>query len=118
MHIQELEDDLLDEETARVATIDAALDIEDQARAGGALVMVLAQARDEAISALNDLVQVETQDPTVRALQWKVTRYDDLCRFVRGILDAGRAAREDLSEDQQAALERQIRGGRSEPKDT
>jgi hypothetical protein len=110
--------EVLDSEYARVEAIDAARDLFDQVRSSGAITVILLSARDEAVGAMHDLVDADPEDAkAVRALQWKVKRYDDLCGWIRSIIERGREATEDLTEEQAADLEKLIRGDEAELKD-
>jgi len=112
--------EILDEEYARIATLDAALEVaHGLKKPSSALRFILDQARDDARQAVSDLVSCDPFDGNkVRDLQWKVTRFTDLHDYLAKIMEAGRYATEDLSEDKAAELEAMLRGEEAQPKDT
>lgn len=110
--------EVLDTERARVEAIDAGWDVFEQFRNSGALTKILVKAREEAIDALQRLVEADPFKPEViRDLQWQVTRYDALCQWIETIVESAQAATEDLTAEQAAAIEQMLRGEDSEPKD-
>ncbi len=112
-------EEMLAEETDRVETIDAAFELLDQLRnSKGAVRMILLQAHEDARKAVAALMSCDPEDAgRVRALQWQAGRFDELARYVNGILEAGRAAFEDLSAEQAAELETLIRTDRQQAQD-
>lgn len=106
-----------EEERSRVETIDAALDLTYQLKTNGAVAMILDQARDDARDAVRRLVDCDPENPrAIRELQWRITRFDDLSRYVQMIVEHGDAARADLTAEQAAKLERLLGRG-DQPKD-
>lgn len=104
-------EELMDDEYARVLALDAGLDAERLLEKGGAFRALLEAARDEALAAMDDLIsKAFTALEDVREAQWKVTRYQDLIRWISNIVEQGEVARSDLSEEEGARLEQMIRG--------
>lgn len=114
----ETRQEMLDNEYARVVALDAARDIQQQFRASGAITLLIEDARETAIAALDALVRCDPFKPEiVRELQWRVRRYDMLCAWVLRVIEGGEAATEDLSAEQSAELDKLLRGDEAEPKD-
>lgn len=103
--------EMLNVEFARAEAIDAAVDALSQlGRGDSALKALIDAARETAIEAIGALVRVDPEDAKqVRELQWRVTRYEDLCTWVKEILDTGRAASEELTAEQAAQLAQELR---------
>lgn len=100
-----------DAEYARVEAIDAGFDVLHQITQGGAIAIIIDEAREKAIAALNRLVRADPDNPKeIRDLQWQVTRYDDLCRWIAQIIETARQAREDITDEEAAALAKLLRG--------
>lgn len=105
-------------EYARVEAIDAGLDALHQLTNTGALRVMIDEAREEAISALNALVRADPENPNlIRDLQWRVTRYDSLCRWIAGIIEKAQQARDDITDEQAAELAVMLRGDETEQED-
>jgi hypothetical protein len=104
-------DDLMDDDFLRIVAIEDATNAEVLMRSGGAFAALLQKAFDEAKGALEALISIDTEDMSViRRLQWKVTRYDDLVRWIKEIMADGEAAQEGMSEEEAVSLQRLIRG--------
>lgn len=104
-------DELMDDEYARVLALDAGLDAERLMDKGGAFRALIEAARDEALAAMETLISTAfTSLDGVREAQWRVTRYQDLIRWISNIVEQGEVARSDLSEEEGERLERMIRG--------
>ena len=111
-------DELVDDEILRIEALDAADDLLRQFKDQGALVAILHHARLEAADAYSSIATCDPFDgATIRELQWRITRFSDLCRWIRRIHDTGELAAADLTEEQAAELERLRRGEEAEAKD-
>jgi hypothetical protein len=110
-------EEAMDDEYLRVLAIDAAADAEVLLGRGGAWAALIEKARDEALGALETLIHRDFTDlREVREMQWRATRYSDLCRWIKQIEEAGEAARDDMTEEEVHDL-RQVYRGETEPKD-
>lgn len=111
-------EEVLDAEFARVEAIDAGLDAVHQMTRGGVLRVLIEEAREKAIDALQALVRADPEDAkTIRELQWQVTRYDDLCRWIKDIAEDARNKSEDITAEQAASLARLIKGDEADLED-
>ena len=104
-------DELMDEEFLRVEALDDLADCERLLSRGGAFETLIIKAREQAMAALEMMVQgnFETIEQ-VRALQWEVRRYDALCQWISEIVDHGETVRESLTEEDDEMLEQILRG--------
>ena len=81
---------------AAASDIEAQLSIKNGQRP---VVMMLQYAKIEAASALGALVSADPEDPKlIRKLQNEVARFDDLCRWLREVVIAGKEAEEELTD--------------------
>lgn len=111
-------EEAMDDEYLRVLAIDAAAQAEILLSRGGAWETLIEKARAEALDALNELIQCDFTDiRQVRERQWRVTRYESLCRWIKQIEEAGEASREDMTEEEVMELKTMISRGETEPKD-
>jgi hypothetical protein len=112
------QDELRDAAYARVLAIEAAADAELLLRRGGAWEALIEKARDEALGAMEMLISTPFTDlAQVKDLQWQVSRYDALCRWVKEIEDAGEAAHSDMSADEEFIVGQMLSRGETEPQD-
>lgn len=86
------------------------VDASDMIENGGPLREILLRAFGEAKDALIELVNAQTEDTAIRALQWKVRRYDDLVTWTRDIINNGREAAQELDEGAREAILNIVRG--------
>lgn len=111
-------DEVLDAEYARVEAIDAGLDAYHQLTKSGPLRIIIDEARRDALIALDMLVKVDPNEAKeIRELQWAVTRYDDLCRWIARIIETSKQASEDLTAEQAAELARLLHGDEANTED-
>lgn len=109
---------LLDDAYLRVEILDMAEDAESLLGRGHAFRRLIESAREEAGGALEDLIHKGFGNlDEVRELQWKVTRYDDLCRWIKAMIEEGTNAREDISEDERVELRRMVQGETEQQED-
>lgn len=110
-------EEAMDDEYLRVLAIDAAADAEVLLSRGGAWEALIDKARDQALGALEALIHQDFTDlREVKEMQWRATRYSDLCRWIRSIEEAGEVARDDMTEEEVLDLRTAYRG-ETEPKD-
>ena len=111
-------EEAMDDEYARVLAIDAAADAEVLLHRGGAWEALIEKARAEALGALSELIKFNFTDlREVKEMQWRVTRYESLCGWIKQIEEAGVHAREDMTEDEVSELKSMLSRGETEPKD-
>ncbi len=95
-------DELLESELARAEMLDEYYDAVEKLKPGQALMRIMAEARNEAQAALVELVHMNPNEADkIRALQWKVTRQEALSTWIVMILENGKLANSDLTEEQQ-----------------
>jgi hypothetical protein len=112
------EEELRDAAYARVLAIEAAADSEVLLSRGGAWEAMLERARDEALDALGLLISMDFRNlKQVREQQWRVTRYESLCRWIRDIEVMGESANSDMSEDEAFVVDHLLNRGETEPQD-
>lgn len=106
------EDDSADDDTheARLQALADMVDAEDMLKRGGPLRNILLRAFDEAKDALAALVDTQTADENIRALQYQVRRYGDLVRWTRDILNEGTDAAKELDDGSREELLNLTRG--------
>lgn len=103
--------DDLEAERRRMEALDAFHELEESARTGGVVAIMLLEAKKESDGAMIDLVKTDPFDgPTIRELQWKVSRYHDLVNWIAVIRDNAASAQEDLSDEDRAMAWAIIRG--------
>lgn len=95
---------------ARLQALADMVDAQDMLDHGGALKNILLRAFDEAKDALAALVDAETQDPAIRALQEQVRRYGDLVRWTRDVINEGKDAGKQLDAETREKLINVARG--------
>jgi hypothetical protein len=84
------------------ASVEAQL---SQTRGGQPLVAVLMKAREEAIGAIAALIDADPDDAkAVRSLQTVAQRFRDLCHWLAVIVQEGKEADSDISEDEREEL--------------
>jgi hypothetical protein len=111
-------EEAMDDEYLRVLAIDAAAQAETLLNRGGAWEALIEKARAEALGALNGLISFKFTDlQQVKEMQWQVTRYESLCRWIRDIEEAGAEAREGFSDEEVDELKSMFSPGETEPKD-
>jgi len=101
-------DEVLDEEFSRLTIMEAGIDLVGQlTRYHGVVRMLLEQSRDDAIAANVLLINCDPENPKeIRRLQYEIKRFNDLLGYVERVVEAARTAREDLSDEQAAEIER------------
>ena len=100
-----------------VLNIDAGDDAEFLMQEGGAFAALLDRARNDAIGALSALVSNQFTDlDEVRERQWEVSRYANLCQYIRSIIEDADSSRS-MMDDDEADFVRAIYRGETEPKD-
>lgn len=96
------------EMVARARLIDASADLELQIEKDAKhrpVIIILAKARSEAMKAMKALVMVDCQQAdTIRILQNEIRRYDDLVAWVNEIIQDGKEADRQISEEEQADI--------------
>ena len=111
-------EELRDAAYARVLAIEAAADCEVLLSRGGAWEAMLHLARDGALDALESLIRRDFTDlKDVRDQQWRVTRYESLCRWIKDIEANGESANSDMSEDEAFVVDHLLNRGETEPQD-
>jgi len=103
--------DDLEAERRRMEALDAFHELEQGARTGGVIAMMLLEAKKESDAAMVALVETDPfKSEEIRALQWKVGRYRDLLGWISVIRDNAASAQEDLSDEERAIALSIIRG--------
>lgn len=111
-------DEGLDEALSYALAIAAGRDAEFLLQEGGAFTALLDKARADALAALSDLINTDFTDlKDVRQRQWEATRYGDLCRYIREIIDAAELAGEIMSDDEADYVRETYSRGETEPQD-
>lgn len=108
------------DEYRRAATLDAAADLIfdlRQERPSG-IGLVLDRAREDAEAAMLLLTACDPKDAEkVRELQWQIGRFQSLVGYVDEILEAGNAAKADITDEHALELIRLLNGGEYVPED-
>lgn len=111
------EDDVSREEEQRVAILMPYYDLKRSiADPHSALALIIDKARADAIAANKALIRCNPfQGEIIRALQWRCRRFNALMDYIESIKEGGEEAVEDLSEEQQAEMQRLL--GEAEAQD-
>lgn len=98
-----------EDEFNRLAAMEAGIKTFKEMREGGPLRLVLLKARADAIAAVEDLVGCDPEDAKrIRDLQWAISRYDAFVSYAEEIIEAGRAASDDLPDDEVESLNSEL----------
>ena len=113
------DDDVSREEAERVSVLAPFFDLKrEYAQPDSAIFTVFERAREAAIAANAALIKCDpTKEAIIRELQWRVRRFWALVTYFDEIIENGAAAVEDLSEQEQAEMQKLLGEADQQQKD-